>query len=362
MKVLIVFNHPAPYKVNLFNGLARHFDLEVIFERSKASDRPDAFYAGNRFEFKHSFIDKCNFGAENSFSSKLKKIIKKRHQEFDLIIMNGYSQISELKAIKYMRKHNIPFSLMINGGIIKKESSFKRKFKKKYISTAKNYLSPCEEADEYLMHYGADKKDIFHYVYSTIYEQEILKSPLSQNEKDAIRKEYGLPNGKLFISASQFIKRKNNVQLIKCFKDIDGTLLLIGSGSEEKEYKKIVDEMGLNNVIIHPFVEKKELLKIMSSADAFITLSLEDIYGHTINEAMSMGLPVLSSDRIIGSRHLIKPGVNGLIVDLSNDKEIINGINSITKCSSLEALKTARENTVEKMIDSTIKSIEDLAK
>ena len=29
MKILIVFNHPAPYKIRLFNELAKYFDLEV---------------------------------------------------------------------------------------------------------------------------------------------------------------------------------------------------------------------------------------------------------------------------------------------------------------------------------------------
>ena len=56
MKVLIVFNHPAPYKIRLFNELAKHFDLEVIFEREKATNRPDAFYNAKEFNFKYSIL------------------------------------------------------------------------------------------------------------------------------------------------------------------------------------------------------------------------------------------------------------------------------------------------------------------
>ena len=56
MRVLIIFNHPAPYKVNAFNELAKYVDLTVLFERTKAKDRPDSFYAANVYQFKHEFL------------------------------------------------------------------------------------------------------------------------------------------------------------------------------------------------------------------------------------------------------------------------------------------------------------------
>ena len=34
MRVLIIFNHPAPYKVSVFNELAKYVDLTVLFERN----------------------------------------------------------------------------------------------------------------------------------------------------------------------------------------------------------------------------------------------------------------------------------------------------------------------------------------
>ena len=51
MKVLIVFNHPAPYKVRLFNALSKEIDLDVIFERKTAKDRPADFYVENKYDF-----------------------------------------------------------------------------------------------------------------------------------------------------------------------------------------------------------------------------------------------------------------------------------------------------------------------
>ena len=360
MKVLIVFNHPAPYKIRLFNELAKYFDLEVIFEREKASNRPNAFYNIKEMNFKYTILKHGTFGEENSNTGELVKIIKNRHQEFDAIIMNGYSTITELRAIHYMNKHNIPFTLYINGGLIKKENSFKKKFKTKFISSASSYFSPCEEADEYLVYYGAKKENIAHYVYSTIYESDIVSKPLTKEEKMAIRDKLNLPKGALYLSASQFIKRKNNSQLIDIFKDLDSTLLLVGEGKEKEEYQKIIERNGQTNVIIHPFASRDDLFEIMKCCDGFITLSQEDIYGHTTNEAFAMGLPVLSSNKVVGSNHLIKDGVNGFLVDLSENHDIILKIDKLKDLSVEAAINTAKENTIEKMVTSMVNIIKSL--
>ncbi len=362
MKILIVFNHPAPYKIRLFNELSKYFDLDVIFERNKATDRPDDFYNAKEVNFNVTVYENGYIGRENSNTGKLTKYIKEHHNEYDLIIMNGYSTFTEMRAIHYMKKHNIPYVLYINGGLIKKETKLKKKIKQYFISSAFHYFSPCEQADEYLEYYGADKNKISHYIYSTVFEKDILTKPLSKKEKMEIRKELNLPEGDLYISASQFIKRKNNTQLIDCFKRLDSTLLLVGDGKQKEEYNKIIASENINNVIIFPFEKREKLFQIMKCCDGFITLSTEDIYGHTTNEAMAMGLPVLSSNRVVGSRHLIKDGENGFLVDLSQNSEIIVKIKDLKNISSLNAINTAKENTIEKMVESMVNIIKKLEK
>lgn len=362
MKVLIVFNHPAPYKIRLFNELAKYFDLEVIFERDKASDRPAAFYNATEYNFKYTILNKNVFGKENSNTKELIKIIKNRHQEFDAIIMNGYSMVTEMRTIHYMKKHHIPFTLYINGGLIKEEGSFKRKLKTYFISTANQYISPCKEADDYLIHYGADQNKILRYTNSTIYEKDILSTPLTKEEKSTIRQKYNLPDGDLFISASQFIKRKNNIQLIDCFKDLNAHLLLVGDGNQKEQYEKAIKDNHQNNVIIFPFKERSALFELMKCCDGFITLSQEDIYGHTTNEAFAMGLPVLSSNKVVGSNHLIKDGENGFLVDLSQNNEIIEKIKLLKSLSSSKAIETAKNNTIEIMVKSMVENIKKLQK
>ena len=212
-KVLIVFNHPAPYKVRLFNELSKDMDLTVIFERDKNKDRSKSFYSENKYQFKTVKIHGLKLGNENIFSCGIKKHLKKNN--YDLIVMNGYSQFAEMKAIRYMQKRHIPYSLFINGGIINKnESNWKRNIKSSYISKASFYLSPDQESNKYLVYYGAKKESIFNYPYSTIYGNEICASKPTMEEINTIRNEFGIVGDKIYVTAGQLIKRKNYQTLI----------------------------------------------------------------------------------------------------------------------------------------------------
>lgn len=345
MKILFVFNHPAPYKVKLFNLLSRKVDLDVIFERYKANDRPDSFYHEKDYSFNAIFLKHGAFSKENSCTSELKNFIRDNHKNYDLIIMNGYSTFSEIKAIKYMNKKSIPFYLYVNGGLIRKESHFKNYFKRRIISSAKGYFSPSKETDDYLVHYGAKKSLINRYTYSTIENNDVLNKPISQNYKEEKRKDFSLPNTTLFVTAGQFIKRKNNLELIKIFKNRNDSLLLIGDGKEKTKYLRFVEKNHIKNVFFHDFVAKKELFEILQICDAFITLSLEDIYGHTINEAMANGLPVISSSKVMSAFKLIKNNENGFIVELGTD--FSKELDRVKELDFDKIISTSKNNTIE---------------
>lgn len=363
MKVLFVFNHKAPYKVSLFNGLSKSIDLTVIFERESAKDRNAAFYNEKECYFKEIVLKNGYIGKENSFSFALKKYIKKHYKEFDLIIMNGYSTFSEMIAFSYMIKHHIPYCFYINGGIKKKNNFIKRYIKTKIIKHASYYFSPSVFADPYLIDLGADKNKILHYTYSTIYENEIQLEPFDKAKKVQLLKNYNLPtNGKIFVTTGQFIPRKNNMELLKIFALRKESLVFIGDGKEKEKYLNYIKKYHLGNVYFVPFLQKKQLLKLLPCFDYFISLSKEDIYGHMINEALAMGLPTISSKNVIAAQKLIVNGVNGYIVDINDEESIIKAINNIDKINRDEVIKKAKENTIEKSIQNHLELFKEITK
>lgn len=361
-KVLIVFNHPAPYKVKLFNELSKYVDLTVIFERDSASDRNESFYEEKEYNFKTAKIKGLKIGKENIISKGIVKHLK--HNKYDLIIMNGYSQFAEMKAISYLIKHNIPYSLYINGGLIKtKESAFRRNLKRKYISHASSYFSPDENSNEYLTYYGADKSKIYNYPYSTIYKHEVLPNKYDLEAKLEMRHNASVHEEKVFVSCGQLIKRKNYFELIKKWREVNSNygLYIIGDGKQKKALQSYIDENRISNVHLIGYLKRRDLFNFYQLSDAFVFPSDEDIYGHVINEAMSQGLPVISTPNVNASKKLIKNGNNGHIISSLENNELLDAIDNVVKNDmSKNAISTAYENTIEKMVEAHLEILKGI--
>ena len=359
-KVLIVFNHPAPYKVRLFNALSKHFDLHVIFERKSASDRNKGFYFEEKYNFTTHKIHGIKLGREGFLSWGIKRHLQ--YNEYDLIIMNGYSHLAEMIAINWMKKWHAPYVLYINGGTIKKESCLKKKIKHHYIARANAYFSPDEESNKYLLHYGANSKVIYNYPYSTIYEKEIC---YNKPDKEALRKELGLNFDRVFVSSGQLIARKNYLLLVKEWQKYSENygLILIGDGKQRKEIEKLIKANNIKNVILTGFLPREKMFKYFQAADCFLFPSKEDIYGHVINEAFSQGIPVISTNKVNSAIKLVKNGKNGFLLESLEGMELAEAIEEVVNHDYFnECIKTAKANTIEVMAERHIEMIEEVMK
>lgn len=363
-KILIVFNHPAPYKVSFFNELSKYYDLTVIFERNKEKSRNQNFYSEKQYGFKCVSIKGIPFGNMNFISNGVKKHLKENH--YDLVIMNGWRQHAERKGIKYLNKHHIPYALYINGGIIKSnEPRIISKIKTKYISSARYYFSPDKESNRYLVYYGADSEHIFNYPYATIRESEILTSPISVEEKLLLRKNKNIVGSKVFVSCGQLIKRKNYFELIKKWSQLpsDFVLLIIGDGKEKRKYEKYIKKHNLINIKLLGFMNRDEIFEYYRLSDGFIFPSKEDIYGHVINEALSQGLPIISTPNVNAAKNLIKDGKTGYIIPSINSSAFTESLSKILDTETFyNCINESKENTLEKMVQKHMEILEGIIK
>ena len=107
-------------------------------------------------------------------------------------------------------------------------------------------------------------------------------------------------------------------------------------------------------------MKKKELFEFLRACDVYITLSKEDIFGHTTLEAFSNGLPVISSDKVVSSLEYIKDGYNGYIVHLDDEKDILDKMDKVSYQMSNNAIESARNNTFENSAKSLYKVLEEV--
>ena len=130
------------------------------------------------------------------------------------------------------------------------------------------------------------------------------------------------PKGKtklLFVGSLS--KRKNVKIVIEALKGVNNIEFnIVGNGEEYIHLKKL----AVRNQITSNFIGVKpmdEIPTIMQQNDILILPSLHDGWGAVINEAMTLGLYVISSDRC-GAKTLISDNRRGLIFKSNNISDL----------------------------------------
>lgn len=352
MKILFLTNIPSPYRIDFFNELGKQCDLTVVFEGKTATDRNKDWKSRDGLNFKHIFLNGIRINTEQFICLSVIKILK---QQWNKIVICGYSSPTTMLAIEYLKLKKIPFYIEVDGGLIKKDSWFKYKIKKYFLSSSfASWFSSGKETTKYLAHYGADRNRIIEYPFTSLKEQDILKKTLTEQEKLNLRTELNLKEEKIILSVGQFIRRKGYDVLIKAMQKMDITVgVYIIGDNPTQEYLNLQKQFNLTNLHFVGFKTKEELKKYYMAADLFVLPTREDIWGLVINEAMAMGLPVITTDKCVAGLELVENGTNGYVVPKENSEILAEKINKIFS----ENYKQMGQNSLNKIKSYTIENM-----
>lgn len=353
MKVLFLSNIPSPYRLDFFSELGKYIDLKVIFEAERNYDLNENWYKEKFDNFDYTFLKK---GAieERKINWKILNYINKKNQ--DLIIVTNYAYFTELIGLLYIKFKKIPYCMEIDGGIIKRENILLRKLKGFLIKGAKAYISPSRATDKFLIHYGADKDRIYRYPFTSLKKGDLLNENIASDEKEDIKNEMNIKEKNVILGVGRFIDIKGFDILLKAAKDIVGDVgIYIVGGKPTEEYLKLKEELGLKNVYFIDFKQKNNLSKYYKAADIFVLPTRGDVWGLVINEAMSYGLPVITTNKCVAGLELISNNDNGFIVEVDNIEELSQRINSILQ--DREMMKKMSKNNLEKIKRYTIENM-----
>ncbi|MCM3610394.1 glycosyltransferase family 4 protein [Planococcus sp. MERTA32b] len=127
------------------------------------------------------------------------------------------------------------------------------------------------------------------------------------------------------------IKQKRQDLMIKAFKRVsiafpDMKLVFYGGGPDEEYLRNLVNKMGLSNQVNFNGVVKEVKESIIKSKLFVMTSDYEGV-PNALMEAMSLGLPVVSTDCSPGgAKLLIKDQENGLLVPRDNEEKLADAI------------------------------------
>lgn len=356
-KVLVIASYPAPYRVGVFKELSEHYDLEIYFDTCTNENRSSEWFCKSG-DFSFDILD--NDDAKNKFKKALKNIKK-----YDFVLAYDPARKPAIKAIIKCRLHKVSYYVNNDGAIIR-PNIFRDMIKRFLFRGARACFSSGRSATKYFKYYGVPTERIVEHNFSSLIQKDILSDPVSEEQKAAYRQQLGLKNIKTIITVGQFIYRKGFDVLLKAWEQIDdkAQLLIIGGGDLQNSYEDYIKQNLLKNVNIIGFMQKEELFKYYCASDIFVLPTREDVWGLVINEAMAVGLPVITTDNCNAGLELIENGENGYIVPVDDAKKLGEKISYLllnsTLCEtiSINNLKKIKNYTIEEIARSHVETIE----
>lgn len=173
-----------------------------------------------------------------------------------------------------------------------------------------------------------------------------------RNRADEIRKRLRLDNKKVILYCGRLVKQKGIEYLIEAFAKLQKSnrnafLFVVGGpvGSgircDPNELKNMCRSLGINNVRFLGPVYGPEKTVYFLLADVVVVPSIffttgSEVWGFTVNEAMSVGRPVIATKAVGAAYDLIKDGVNGFIIPDKDPEALSKAIKLLINNPSIE--------------------------
>ena len=163
-------------------------------------------------------------------------------------------------------------------------------------------------------------------IYNAIDNQKFL--PATEALRHQLRQQFNIPQqAHCLIFVGSGFERKGLEAAIRAVAPTDSILLVVGQDKDEKRYRGLAQSLGCEQRVRFMGVQK-QTLPFYQAADALLLPTLYDPFPNVILEAMSCGLPVVTS-QTCGGAEFIQQGVNGFVFDALDVKSLAESIREL---------------------------------
>ncbi len=186
-----------------------------------------------------------------------------------------------------------------------------------------------------------------------------------------MRRELGIDDRPLIVTASRLIKRKNPGLLVSAFAKVlkvipDAKLVIAGSGREEHNLSDQIRDLNItDSVSLLGGLAKEKVAQLMAAADIFVLPSKVESFGLSLLEASAAAVPVVCSNAG-GIPEVFQDGFNALLYPPGDDdamgRAIVNLIQDreLAKKIGANAVETAKRFTWEMAAEKTLRVYEEV--
>ena len=311
MKLVIITNHPPPFRIPIYEIIGRTpgVDLLVIFCSKR---EPNRQWKLPPLHFNHVFLKERFVTRGDNFIHNNPDVVTALHRFGpDVIVTTGFNP-TYLYAFTYAVARGIAHVPMTDGTELSEQnlSKWHRVVRRIVYARSHAFVSASEGGDRLYQSYGIAPESCFKSCLC-IDNAEYLRDP--ENEQ----KTYD------FIFCGRIVEGKNPLFALEVAKetarrlDRKVSILYVGSGAQEEEVKRQAALIpDLVQADFNGFAAQHELPALYRSARVFLFPTLSDVWGVVANEATAAGLPVIVSPHAGVAGELVLQGENGFVCEL----------------------------------------------
>lgn len=319
MKIVILTEIPAPFRIPLFNALADRpgVELTVVFLRAAHPARPYQLYP-DELRFHWAVLPGFHIVRGSRWlivNVGVGRAI--RRARADVVVLGGWNQPAFWTGLLRARSARRPAVAWVEStsrdarsGLGPLESA-----KRRFLRACAGFLVPGQATADYLADLGIAGGRVViapNAVDGRIFGERVLEARAGRDE---LRAQLGL-SGFVVLSVGRLDPEKGIDVLIEAIGRLPATasLVIAGTGREEERLRTLADRVAPGRVRLLGFVGRDELVPWYAAADVFALPSRSEQWGMTLNEATLAGLPVVATDVAGAARELVEDGVSGFRV------------------------------------------------
>jgi glycosyltransferase involved in cell wall biosynthesis len=337
----------APYRIPVFNALARRGDVElhVIFLAETDPTQRQWHIYKDEINFSYQVLPSWRTRAGKQklllnwgVSSALKKAAP------DAILCGGYNYPGSWSALSWARRNRVPFLLWgeSNSRDFRSGNPMVEYLKRAFLRGCEGFVVPGKSSMRYFGQYKRPEQPIFtapNSVDAELFAQAAVKVRKDAAAQRAVR---NLPR-RFFLFVGRLVPEKGVFDLLQAYNLLPPEsrlkvgLVFVGDGVARAELLERSKAIHPGCVQFAGFAQREELPAYYGLADAFVFPTHTDPWGLVVNEAMACGLPVICSSSAGCAEDLVRDHWNGRVIPPGNVQQLASAMQELANDEELRA-------------------------
>jgi glycosyltransferase involved in cell wall biosynthesis len=351
-KILILTEIIAPYRIPVFNVLARRtgLDLHVIFLAETDETLRQWRVYKDEICFSYQVLPSWRWRTgKNSFlvNRGLWPALNKVNPE--VLICGGYAYAASWEALVWARRHRVEFVLWsesnrhdARGGRAAVEW-----LKTYFVRRCDRFVVPGKASLEYLRSLEAPAANIVTAPNAVDNRWFAEQAENVRSHATELRQKLKLP-ARFILFVGRLVPEKGIFDLLAAYAKLESGLrsqvglVFAGDGVSREELMQQAKLISPGAVCFPGFAQREDLAGLYALAEALVLPTHSEPWGLVVNEAMACGLPIIVSSIAGCSDDLVEDGWNGYVVPPRDAEKLSVALDCVIRQPELTQQMRAR--------------------